>query len=199
MKLYVMRHGQTDWNVAGKVQGCTDIELNKNGVKQAQKAREKFNQCDIDVILCSPLKRTKKTAEIVNQDKQVPVIFEERLKERNFGDLEGKYPEKYRQKFINAWNYLLNAKEDNIEPVVNLCDKVWGFLDEVKEKYQDKNVMLVTHGAISHVILAYFEGISEDGSLRMSGMENCEIREFEWDKGEKDGRFKRITKASISK
>ena len=182
MKLYVMRHGQTDWNAAGKVQGCTDIELNENGVEQAQKAREKFNQCEIDVILCSPLKRTRKTAEIVNQDKQVPIVFEERLKERNFGDLEGKRPEKYQQKFTNAWNCLLNTKEDNIEPVVDLCDKVWGFLDEVKEKYQDKNVLLVTHGAISHVILAYFEGIEDDGTMRMSGMGNCEIREFEWNK-----------------
>lgn len=179
MKLYVMRHGQTDWNVAGKVQGCTDIELNDKGVEQAKSAKEKINQCGIDVIFCSPLKRTKKTAEIMNEDKQVPVIFEERLKERNFGELEGKNAENYPQKFRNAWNYSLNTKLDKIEPIVDLCDKVWGFLDEVKEKYQDKNVLLVTHGAITHVILAYFEGIEEDGTMRMSEIGNREIREFE--------------------
>ena len=56
MKLYVMRHGQTDWNVLGKIQGISDTELNETGIKQAKEAKEKFNQLEIDLIFCSPLK-----------------------------------------------------------------------------------------------------------------------------------------------
>lgn len=89
MKLYVMRHGQTDWNILEKVQGCTDVELNENGIKQAQDTKQKIEQYDIDLILCSPLKRTRKTAEIINQDTKIPVIYEEKLLERNFGKIEG--------------------------------------------------------------------------------------------------------------
>ena len=154
MNLYVMRHGQTNWNVLGKVQGCTDIELNETGIEQAQQAREEFNQCDVDVIFSLPLKRAKKTAEIVNQDKKVPVI-------------------------CDAWNYSLNVKTDNVEPVVECCKRVSEFLDEVKEQYQDKNVLLVTHGGTAQAIQAYFTGIEEDGQVPRMGIRNCEIRKYE--------------------
>ena len=179
MNLYVMRHGQTNWNVLGKVQGCTDIELNETGMKQAQKAKEEFNQCDIDIIFSSPLKRAKKTAEIVSQDKKVPVICDVRLREREFGELEGKNPETCQQKFCDAWNYSLNVKTDNVEPVVECCNRVSEFLDELKENYQDKNVLLVTHGGTAQAIQAYFTGIEEDGQVPRTGIANCEIRKYE--------------------
>ena len=57
MKVYVIRHGQTDWNLAQKTQGKTDIELNETGIKQAIKAKDEINKCDIDLIYCSPLKK----------------------------------------------------------------------------------------------------------------------------------------------
>lgn len=180
MKLYVMRHGQTDWNVKKKIQGCTDIELNETGIKQAQNAKQKFNEYVIDLIFCSPLKRTRKTAEIINEDKKVPIICEDKIVERYFGDLEGLKPEEAEvfQK-NNFWDYRTNLRIENVEPIVDCCNKVWGFLDEVKEKYQDKNVLLVTHGGTAKVINSYFKGICEDGSLPEAGFQNCEIREYE--------------------
>ncbi len=54
MKLYVIRHGQTDWNVAGKCQGRTDIELNSTGIEQAKKAKTQLKDHKIDLIICSP-------------------------------------------------------------------------------------------------------------------------------------------------
>lgn len=62
MKLYIVIHGQTDWNINGIIQGQTDIELNLTGVEQANLLRNKFNELDINLIMCSPLKRAKKTA-----------------------------------------------------------------------------------------------------------------------------------------
>lgn len=179
MNLYVMRHGQTNWNVLGKVQGCTDIELNETGIKQAENAKEEFNQCDVDLIIASPLKRAKKTAEIVSQDKKVPVICDARLMERGYGALEGKNPESNKEMFENVWNYELNIKEYGIEPVVTCCNRVSEFLDEIKGKYQDKNVLLVTHGGTAQAIQAYFTGIEEDGQVPRTGIVNCEIRKYE--------------------
>ena len=76
MKLYVMRHGQTDWNVAGKIQGSTDIELNETGIKQAEATKEKLLGENIDVIISSPLKRARKTAEIIASGRDIPLIFD---------------------------------------------------------------------------------------------------------------------------
>ena len=59
MKLLLTRHGQTDWNVAGRIQGMTDIELNETGIRQAEEVREKLLNENIDVIITSPLKRAR--------------------------------------------------------------------------------------------------------------------------------------------
>ena len=64
MKVYVIRHGLTDWNLNGKIQGQKDIELNEIGIKQAKDAKDKFNSYNFDMIICSPLKRTKLTAKL---------------------------------------------------------------------------------------------------------------------------------------
>ena len=86
MKIYVTRHGQTDWNVQGKTQGRADIELNEVGIKQAKQTKEELKNIDIDLIICSPLKRAKKTAEIINEGRNIPIIFDDQIIERNFGE-----------------------------------------------------------------------------------------------------------------
>ena len=75
MKIYVTRHGQTDWNVQGKTQGRADIELNEVGIKQAKQTKEELKNIDIDLIICSPLKRAKKTAEIINEGLLIVICF----------------------------------------------------------------------------------------------------------------------------
>ena len=65
MKILITRHGQTNWNVLGKIQGQTDIELNENGKKQAKEISEYIRNENIELIITSPLKRAKETAEIV--------------------------------------------------------------------------------------------------------------------------------------
>lgn len=178
MKLFIIRHGQTNWNIERKMQGFTDIELNETGIMQATNAREQINKCDIDLIICSPLKRTKKTAEIINKDKKLPIIYDRDIIERGYGDLEGTYVNK-EEDTEDYWNYNKNVKINHGESVVDICNRVWNFLDKLKEKYSEKNILLVTHGGTAKVINAYFTGIDEDGTLPVLGMENCEIREYE--------------------
>lgn len=89
MKLYIIRHGQTDWNIQGKIQGQTDTVLNETGIKQAQIAKENLANTEFDLVICSPLKRAKQTAEIILKERNIPVIFDDRLKETYFGKLEG--------------------------------------------------------------------------------------------------------------
>ena len=92
MAILMIRHGETDWNVAKKVQGKADIPLNENGIEQAKTARQKLKNEKIDIIICSPLKRARQTAEIINAEIQCPILYEEGITERDFGEFEGKQP-----------------------------------------------------------------------------------------------------------
>lgn len=183
MKLYVIRHGQTDWNLVGKTQGKTDIELNETGIKQAIEAKEKINKCNIDLIYCSPLKRTIKTAEIINEDIKCKIIYDKALEERGFGEFEGLTKEEIK-KLVNEWekihDYNLNSEERNIEPIKDVCNRVWGLLDKIKNEHKGKNILIVTHAGVCRAINAYFNGLDENKNVVSAKMENCEIREFEY-------------------
>lgn len=89
MKIYITRHGQTEWNALGKLQGRKDIELNEVGRKQAEMTRDKLKNEKVDLIISSSLKRAKQTAEIINKEFNVDILEDERLVERGYGDFEG--------------------------------------------------------------------------------------------------------------
>jgi probable phosphoglycerate mutase len=86
---YFLRHGQTDWNLAGRFQGHTDIPLNEVGLAQARDAAKVLARCRIDLVAASPLIRARKTAEIVAERLGTPLLFDDELKERHFGRFEG--------------------------------------------------------------------------------------------------------------
>ena len=174
MKIYVTRHGQTDWNVQGKTQGRADIELNEVGIKQAKQTKEELKNIDIDLIMCSPLKRAKKTADIINEGRNIPIIFDDQIIERNFGEFEGE-----KIKFDEFWDYNAHPRDQRAETIQEIISRISNFLDKIKEEYKDKNVLLVTHGGVSIAINCYFKGIPEDGKLINYCLHNCEVQEFE--------------------
>ena len=174
MKIYVTRHGQTDWNVQGKTQGRTDIELNEVGIKQAKQTKEELKNVDIDLIICSPLKRAKQTAEIINEGRNIQIIFDNQIIERNFGEFEGK-----KIKFDEFWDYNAHPRYQRAETIQEIISRISNFLDKIKGEYKDKNVLLVTHGGVSIAINCYFKGIPEDGKLINYCLHNCEVQEFE--------------------
>ena len=174
MKIYVTRHGQTDWNVQGKTQGRADIELNEVGIKQAKQTKEELKNVDIDLIICSPLKRAKQTAEIINEGRNIQIIFDNQIIERNFGEFEGK-----KIKFDEFWDYNAHPRYQRAETIQEIISRISNFLDKIKEEYKDKNVLLVTHGGVSIAINCYFKGIPEDGKLINYCLHNCEVQEFE--------------------
>ena len=177
MKIYFTRHGQTDWNVAHKFQGKADIALNSTGEEQAKIAKEKLENEKIDLIICSPLKRARRTAEIINSDKKLPIIYDERISERDFGEFEGKTKEEI--KMSGFWNYDENVKYDKAENIQDFFKRVYTFLDEIKERYKDKNILIVAHGGVSVPVICYFNEIPKEENIIKMAIGNCEVREFE--------------------
>ena len=91
MKLYVVRHGQTDINLNNQINSINDEDLNETGISQALKLKEYIKDIDYDLIICSPLKRARQTAEVINMERNIPIIYDERVIERDFGEFEGKH------------------------------------------------------------------------------------------------------------
>lgn len=179
MKLYLIRHGQTEWNITNRLQGQADMPLNIEGIRQAENAREIFNSIDIDFIICSTLDRAKETCRIINKDKNVPVIYDGRICERNYGDFEG-----VNTKEIDVnklMRYYTNEEVKNGESMQEFFERIYSFLEELENRYVDNDkILLVTHGGVSKAIECYFNGIPKDGDIEnMKMMGNCEIKKYE--------------------
>lgn len=178
MKLYVIRHGKTKCNKENKYNGRYDEDINEEGIKQAIEASNFIKNLDIDLIFCSPMIRTKHTCALINVN-CIPVIYDERLIERDTGILTQQNLGEYY--FTDYYNYYSNNIVENLESLPDLFRRVHSFLDELKEKYSDKNILLVTHGAVVRAIFFYFEPLPEDGMLlNVSGQNNCEVKEYEF-------------------
>lgn len=180
MRIYLARHGQTDWNLEHKAQGRTDIPLNKTGVKQAEELRERIKDLDFDVCYASPLSRAKQTAEIA-VDGRCEIIFDERLMEREYGDYEGK--------LVNSWletvgedigDLKLNTNKGGMEPVREVLARTKAVLDDIKDKYgDDSKILIVSHGQVSRGLNFNLVGYDDDTVWWSCEFGNAEVREYE--------------------
>ena len=175
MKLYLVRHGETDMNREMKICGVTDVPLNETGIGQARELAEKAKDIPFDIIFASPLIRARQTAEIVAAPHGLPVNIEPRLIETNFGIYEG--ASRANEEF---W-------EIKPEPAIHfpggesqfeVVARIYPLIRELKEKYPDKNVLLVCHGSVGRYVDAYFNDWKV-GELVSWFISNCEIREYE--------------------
>lgn len=179
MKLLVTRHGQTDWNIERKVQGSADNPLNSEGINQANQAREVIKNTDIDLIICSTLMRAKQTAEILNKDRDIRIIYDSRIAERNYGEYEGRKSAEVN--FTEFFEYYKNKPCRNGESIQDLFNRIFGFLDDLKQNYNNYNrILLVSHGDVYKAINCYFNGIPKDGNVQNLRINNCEFVEYEW-------------------
>lgn len=173
--LYVVRHGKTDWNNKKITMGKKDIPLNEQGLEDAKKLKKKLISHHIDLIICSPLTRTKETANIINEDRHVQIEYEKRIEERGFGLLEGK---EYPKDNERLWNLRETAYDYEIETMENFKKRVYEFLDEITIKYSDKDILLVTHGGVSALIDCYFINISKEESLSNRFLNNGSLASY---------------------
>lgn len=177
--IYLIRHGETEWNVIGRIQGNRDIPLNDNGRRQALETKKELDNIPIDLIISSPLKRTKETAEIINKDRNIPIIFDKRIAERDFGEFEGKYVKDIEGHYF--WDYYLNEQFIEAECIKDFFNRVYGFLDDITVKYKGKNILIVSHGGVSIPAYCYFHNNIPEGSLIKARilLGNCEVEKYE--------------------
>ena len=176
MKLYVVRHGQTEINVKGQINGHNDIGLNEKGIKQAKEAGKKVKDLKIDLVFCSPIKRTRETCMNVNVN-QIEVIYDKRLVERDSRSME------FKPISVIDWDTWYDREREVVftdtEGFKCVLARVTSFIEEMKRKYKDKNILVVTHGDVCKAFYVYFNPNILDTNIVDYEQPNCGIAEYE--------------------
>ncbi len=164
MKIYLTRHGETEWNKAGKMQGWNNSNLTEKGSSNAKKLGESLKNIDFDCVYCSPLGRALDTAKHILGDKRTEIKVKEALKEMGFGCWEGVehniLTELYPEQQYNLWNKPHLYQPVDGESYDELIRRVSAFLDEITQSPSVGNILIVTHAAVIKAIYSIMKNIA---------------------------------------
>ncbi len=182
LELILIRHGETDSNIRGSYLGWTDMELNETGLSQVRILRDQLKNTKIDKIFSSPLKRALQTADIINENYRLDIVYTDGLKERNFGiwddltleEMTQRYPSEYNV-WVSDWiKYPIKDGESAIEAY----DRSVEFVRELIEKNTEGVFMLVTHLGTIRFLLAYLLDLGIESSWHFR-VDNASITKVE--------------------
>lgn len=176
MKLYLVRHGQTDFNAGNLAQGISDIPLNDTGKAQAAALAHTVQPMHFDAYYVSPLQRARQTAEIITGG-QADFIVDPLLRERSFGEVEGRHVDWSQVGDIH--DRRANISTYGIEPVNDLLARAKTFLDHLKATHRpDETILVVAHGGLLRALHFNIVGYDDDTDFPAFHFENCEMREY---------------------
>lgn len=145
-----VRHGITEWNKAGRIQGKIDIPLNDEGIQMSEKLARRLEVDTWSVIYTSPQGRAKQTASIIARHHcGTKIVVDKRLKEIGEGEKEGTTEEERIEKWGSAWRELLKDLEDDDQVV----GRAMSFIEEVKIEHKNDKILVVSHGSFIQRIL----------------------------------------------
>lgn len=158
MKIYITRHGQTEWNVEGRMQGAKNSNLTEQGKKEALNLGNSLKNTKIDYIYTSPLTRAYDTALLIKSDREIDVEIYENLKEMNFGIWEGMHSDDvvrdYEDGHYKFWNEPHLYTPIGGETFESLINRVKIALSDIINQNKGENILLVTHTVVIKAIYA---------------------------------------------
>lgn len=164
--IFLVRQGQTDWNLYKKFNGCTDTELNQTGIAQARQQAQNLRNINFDACFCSSQKRARQTCEAIYKGL---IVFDDRLKEINCGEFEG--TEETRESLELFWQSIRTG-DKGTEGFEEFTKRNCDFCDMISNDYNGKNILIVTHSANARIINYYFNGKPEDYDFRKGVIRN---------------------------
>jgi probable phosphoglycerate mutase len=185
MRIYITRHGETKWNIEGRIQGHLDSKLTNSGEEGAKKLKVRLSDKEIDVIVSSPLERAHKTARIIKGNRDIDIDLNSKLKEINCGEFQG-----YR--FDEIWKKNPDAKENlkkdpfkfvypKGESLEIFYSRVAEGFYEILEKHEGKNILIVTHGGTIRSILAEMFEKPNGSTWFKDVVDNCSLSIYDYD------------------
>jgi len=164
MKIYITRHGATQWNKEGRMQWWQDSNLTEIGADNAIKLGESLQHIDFDYIYCSPLGRAYDTAKYIRGNKNTEIIKIDELKEMGFGAWEGmdheKVKELYPSQQFNFWNKPHLYESVDGESFEELIQRVKKVLFDIINNTSGENILIVTHTAVIKAIYSIIKNYS---------------------------------------
>jgi broad specificity phosphatase PhoE len=149
-RVYIVRHGETEWNAQGRIQGHTDIYLSEKGREQARAVARRLAEVPFDAAYSSDLSRTRETAQIVLGERNIPLHSTPQLREYNKGVFEGltvheyslRYPELYQASLVNDPDFA----PDGGETIRQTTARMAQFVAQLRERHLDDTILIVGHG-----------------------------------------------------
>ena len=175
---YFVRHGQTVWNVENKICGATDIALTELGHQQAIDTGKRILEMEIhaDEILSSPLIRAADTARHISEITRIPMRIEPRLIEQNFGKYES--TARNGAEFHEAKKHCA-SRYDGGESMLQLAQRIYNLLDDIKKESDKKIYILVAHNGIARIVESYFRDMDSE-QFSSFGVKNCEVVRYDF-------------------
>lgn len=171
-RLILIRHGQSVWNAENRFTGWTDVELSEKGVGEAEKAGDLLSEIRFGVVHTSGLIRAQRTAEIIMSRNtvsgKVPVMRDERLNERHYGDLQGlnkaETAERHGAEQVHIWRRSFDVPPPGGESLKMNSERTIPYFEEkiVPDLKEGKNVLVSAHGNSLRSIVMHIESISPE-------------------------------------
>jgi broad specificity phosphatase PhoE len=173
--IYLVRQGETDWNLFKRANGVTDTFLNQTGIAQAKLQANNLRSVNFDACFCSPQTRVRQTCEIIYKG---PIVFDDRLNEINLGEFESMY-ETDTEAVKVAWQAIMSG-DKGTESFKDFMKRNCDFCDMIIEDHKGENVLIVTTAGNVRVIDYYFKGKPRDYDFkRRTVINNSELLTFE--------------------
>lgn len=187
MKLFIVRHGQTEENDKGIIQGHLPGKLSEKGKEQAKKVGERLQSESFQYIYSSDLTRSADTAaEIIKYHSGVPVKYLEILRERNLGEYQGKTKEQIGWNSYNHKGFLEPEEGETVNMLFKRGEKILNLLTSAHPR---DSVIIVTHGGIAKAMIAIMEKLGVEGYKTLPTMENTSVSIYE---SQKEGFYSRL-------
>lgn len=170
---YIVRHGETTWNVAKLLQGHQDSPLTDDGIIQVKELAQQFASVHFDHVFSSDLMRAKRTAELLTITKKLAINTTHLLRERSFGKYEGKPREVFQaenEELIKQYEALSQNEQwkfkygDGMESSEEIVTRLLTFLRETAVTYEGKTILIVTHGGVLRTLLQHL-GQGKPGTI----------------------------------
>lgn len=184
MRLYIIRHGETEWNRLGKIQGKTNIDLSENGRLLARRTAEALKNIDFDFIFSSPLRRAYETAHILKLDREAKIQTDERIAEVGFGPYEGRRIEERTGNLANFFDDPIHYEaKGSAESYDEILERAASFLDEkifpLEKENKNANILISGHGAINRALALHLLGTKLEDIWKGVWHGNCAVDLFE--------------------
>lgn len=161
--LYIVRHGETEWNAAGRIQGRLDSRLTEKGRRYAAMLGEKLQETEFIRIISSPSSRALQTAKLIKGDRDIPVFQDERIMEMALGPWQGMTLSEIQLQYPKEYEWFTTRPElyqiIGAESFFDMKKRAEDFLSELQNSPFSGNLLIVTHGLFIKILLAVVKGI----------------------------------------